>query len=381
MARLGSTIARLASLRTMVSFGLAEPARDRLCDMTGFGSNPGALRARTYLPDALPPGAPLVVVLHGCTQDAAGYDQGAGWSQVADELGFALLFPEQQRSNNPNLCFNWFSAADARRDRGETVSIRQMIDAMVASHALDPQRIFVTGLSAGGAMASILLAAYPELFAAGAIIAGLPFGGANSLGDALTQMRGRGYPTDDQLGALVRGASLHHGPWPRVSVWQGSTDTTVDPANADRIVAQWLRVHDIDGDSVSRDVVDGYPRQVWYDDRGRAVIESYQIVGMGHGTPLDTIGPEGCGDSGPFMVEVGISSTRHIARFWELSEAVAATVKPARDSGVSPSVKATDRRPALPESAPVSPTPVPVRPFTMVGAIIEDALRAAGLMR
>ena len=135
--------------------------------------------SRYYLPENLPEGAPLVVVLHGCTQSAAGYDRGSGWSQLADQAGFALLFAEQQRANNPNLCFNWFLPTDTKRNFGEALSIRQMIETLVLAHGLDRKRIFVTGLSAGGAMASVMLATYPEVFAGGAIIAGLPYGSAN----------------------------------------------------------------------------------------------------------------------------------------------------------------------------------------------------------
>ncbi len=139
---------------------------DRLQPLAGFGPNPGALAAKFHVPNGLEEGAPLVVVLHGCTQTAAGYDYHSGWSRLADEAGFALLFPEQQRANNPNLCFNWFLPGDARRGSGEALSIRQMIETMVATHGLDRTRIFITGLSAGGAMASAMLASYPEVFAA-----------------------------------------------------------------------------------------------------------------------------------------------------------------------------------------------------------------------
>ncbi|WP_327195408.1 alpha/beta hydrolase family esterase [Sphingobium sp. Ant17] len=119
MTRLSSTISQLAKFRAMAPGAMTDPVQDRLDDLQAFGSNPGALRARIYVPANLAKGAALVVVLHGCTQNAAGYDHGAGWSQLADEQGFALLFPEQQRSNNPNLCFNWFSPVDSRRNSGE----------------------------------------------------------------------------------------------------------------------------------------------------------------------------------------------------------------------------------------------------------------------
>src|SRR5262245_49340717 len=152
----------------------ADPSSKYVREIQNFGSNPGALRMLTYLPSQAPAGSPLVVVLHGCTQTAAGYDRGAGWSTLADRYGFALLLPEQQRSNNPNGCFNWFNPEDVSRDCGEVYSIRQMIEQIAQEQNIDRQRIFVTGLSAGGAMTSAMLACYPEVFAGGAIVSGLP---------------------------------------------------------------------------------------------------------------------------------------------------------------------------------------------------------------
>ncbi|MBK8210758.1 MAG: PHB depolymerase family esterase [Rhodospirillales bacterium] len=151
-------------------------ARDRghLTEVSGFGSNPGNLRMLTYVPQDLPPNAALVVVLHGCTQTATSYDTGTGWSTLADRHGFALLLPEQRRSNNPLRCFNWFRGQDYVRDGGEPESIRQMVERLVSEHGIDRRRIFVTGLSAGGAMTSVMLATHPELFAGGAVVAGVP---------------------------------------------------------------------------------------------------------------------------------------------------------------------------------------------------------------
>jgi poly(3-hydroxybutyrate) depolymerase len=112
-------------------------AKSPLRETQNFGTNPGALRMFTHLPPKESGEIPLVVVLHGCTQTAAGYDQGAGWSTLANRYGFALLFPEQQRANNPNGCFNWFQTGDIERGHGEALSIRQMIAKMVADHAID----------------------------------------------------------------------------------------------------------------------------------------------------------------------------------------------------------------------------------------------------
>ena len=375
MRNLSDTIARLTALRSLPGGGT--PAPDRLSDLTTFGSNPGALRARTYVPKGLKDGAPLVVVLHGCTQNAAGYDAGSGWSQLADRHGFALLFPEQTRANNPNLCFNWFQPEDIRRDAGEALSIRQMIAAMVAAHAIDPARIFVTGLSAGGAMTSVMLATYPETFAGGAIIAGLPYGSASNMPQAFDRMRGHGRPDAAALAALVRGASAHQGPGPTRSVWHGSADATVSPANADAIVAQWRLLHGVDARPSRSDIVDTYPHHVWCDRNGRAVIEAYSITGMAHGTPLATDGEDAVGEARAHMLEAHISSTRHIAAFWGLTGAFAGEAAEAE--------AATSHTASLPArgAIPLHPRREAAPPHTAagVGKVIEDALRAAGLMR
>ncbi|MGM0915815.1 MAG: extracellular catalytic domain type 1 short-chain-length polyhydroxyalkanoate depolymerase, partial [Pseudomonadota bacterium] len=144
-------------------------------DLVEFGANPGGLDAKIYIPEGLPAGAPLVVVLHGCKQTAAKYDEGSGWSEIAEQYGVALLFPEQRRLNNWLLGFNWFKPGDSNRGAGEPLSILNMVERVVSDHGIDPERIFITGLSAGGAMTSVMLATYPETFAGGAIIAGLPY--------------------------------------------------------------------------------------------------------------------------------------------------------------------------------------------------------------
>jgi len=141
-----------------------------------FAPNPGNLRMFKYVPDSLPAGARLVVALHGCTQSATKFDDESGWTELADHLGFALLLPEQQQANNERLCFNWYLADHNRRGQGEAASIVAMIDEMKTRHGIDPNRIFVTGLSAGGAMTAVMLAAYPDVFRAGAIIAAVLHG-------------------------------------------------------------------------------------------------------------------------------------------------------------------------------------------------------------
>ncbi len=212
------------------------PEFNHLTEVYEFGSNPGALRMFKYVPAR--PKSALVVVLHGCKQTAANYDLGAGWSTLADRYGFVLLLPQQQVSNNPNTCFNWFLPGDTARGKGEALSIRQMVETMIIEHGIDRRRVFVTGLSAGGAMTSVMLATYPEVFAAGAVIAGLPFGTATNVKEALESMfHVRARPARE-WGDLVRGASRYRARWPRISVWQGGADPVVKPENANQIVKQ-----------------------------------------------------------------------------------------------------------------------------------------------
>ncbi len=361
-----------------------DPAFDRLVEAHGFGSNPGGLRMFKYVPAR--PGPALVVVLHGCAQTAAHYDVGAGWSILADRYGFVVLLPQQQTANNPNRCFNWFLAGDIQRGKGEALSIRQMVESMIRDHGIDRGRVFVTGLSAGGAMTSVMLATYPDTFAAGAVIAGLPYRTATNAKQAFESMLQVREHSAREWGDLVRAASPHRGPWPRLSIWHGGADPVVKPGNADQIVKQWTDVHGLDVKPTLTETVDGYPRQVWRNKADDTVIESYTIPRMAHGAPLATGGSdEQCGAAGPFLLDVGISSSYHIAKFWGL------TGHPRS----SPLVRGKPA-PALP---PLSPNGRPGATATLAGArapasigslharaihvqaVIAKALKATGLWR
>ena len=322
-----------------------------------------------------------MVVLHGCTQTAAEYDQGSGWSRLADRHGFVLLFPQQDRANNANLCFNWFERGDITRGQGEAQSINQMIETVTIAHGIDRDRIFITGLSAGGAMASVMLATYPEMFAGGAIIAGLPYGCASNVQQAFGAMRSAGQTRTAALAAIVQNASGHEGPWPKVSVWHGSDDTTVHPNNADAIVEQWLPLHGLSKSPSTADVVDGYPHRAWRDASGQIVVEAYSITGMGHGTPLDTSNADSFDVAGPHMLDVAISSSQRIAEFWGLiSDTIAQPEAPERaqevgpaatDTGVARRMRTAQRLYSVPKSIP----------GIDIGRIIDDALRAGGLLK
>ena len=362
MRGLGNIVARLTAARRNMP---AATANDdgRLTALTGFGSNPGDLDARIYLPAGAPKA--LVVVLHGCTQSAAVYDRGSGWSTLAERHGFAVLFPQQRRANNPNLCFNWFLPGEARRGQGEAASIVQMVAHVAGAHGLDRSKVFITGLSAGGATAAAMLASYPERFSAGAIIAGLPFATAHSVPEAFERMRGQGFPSRRELFDRAQAAGAPDVAPPRLSVWHGTQDSTVAPANATALVDQWRDLHGLSEVAGRIDTVAGHRRETWADSRGRPLVERYDISGMGHGTPIDTRDGEACGTAGPHMLEAGICSTRQIAQTWGLM-----SERGRREEPVLHAVEPPQRPAAASPGRPAG-----------VGAVIEDALRAAGLMR
>jgi poly(hydroxyalkanoate) depolymerase family esterase len=288
-------------------------------EVTGFGSNPGNLRMFKYVPAGLPANAPVVVALHGCAQSAASYDAETGWVKFAELWRFALILPQQQSANNSSSCFNWFELGDISRGQGEALSIKQMVDRIRVDHGSDAARVYVTGLSAGGAMTAAMLAAYPDVFAGGAIVAGIPYRCATTQSAAFSCMNPGSNLTPAQWGDRVRAASTHTGPWPVVSIWHGDADYTVRPLNLTESMEQWTNVHGIDQAADVSDTVSGYPHRVYKTAGGVAKVETFTLTGMGHGTPVDPgTGETQCGTAGAYILDVNICSTYHIARFWRI---------------------------------------------------------------
>lgn len=286
-----------------------------------------------YIPAKLESGRPLVVALHGCRQSATAYDDETGWTALADKLRFALLLPEQDQTgrNNPLKCFNWFDANHNRRDTGEALSIRQMIDTMLAdtSLAIDSKRVYVTGLSAGGAMTAVMMATYPELFAGGAPVAGIPYGCANTGLDATSKcgvsIGGLGSTPMEQLspaewGNRVRNASPGTR-FPRVSIWHGTADRVVNPQAQLEMIEQWTNVLGISATPQVDTQFKTTRRQVFQDASGRPMVEAFTVTDMAHGTPIDP-GPadDQCGTAihDPYIISAGICSSFYIAKFWGL---------------------------------------------------------------
>lgn len=358
----------------------------RLIELKNFGMNPGALRCWLYLPDVLAPKTPLVVAMHGCTQNAGSYDQGSGWSELAERNGFAVLFPEQQRANNSNLCFNWFEPADIERDAGEALSVFEMVAHVVEAYGINSERVFITGLSAGGAMANVMLAAYPELFAGGAIIGGLPYGVTSNVSQAFERMRGQNPPNEVQLRSALLSGSSHRGSWPRISIWHGTHDQTVRVVNADQIAKQWGTVHETSDAPDLIESINRHRRQTWLDGSGKEAIDLYTIQSMGHGIPLSFGARVPVGKPGSFMLEAGISSTARIALTWgladesDVAEAEAECVPGFEPEARLPSIEGIVAK-AMAHAKPGSAKSAAGLSEQGVSKVINEALRAAGLLR
>jgi poly(hydroxyalkanoate) depolymerase family esterase len=310
--RLASRVAK-AKLDGMAVDRPAE--RSRLVTLDDFGDNPGRLRMLAHLPGSVV-GRPLLVLLHGCGQDAAGFAVDSGWIELADRLRFPLILPEQDGANNVGRCFQWFCGGDTARDAGEAGSIAGGTRAAIRRFGADPKRVFIVGLSAGGAMAAAMLAAYPDLFAAGASVAGLPVGAARSTMQAIARMAAAGPDqTPEEWAALVRAAAPigFAGPWPRLSVWQGQADKTVAPENGNLLATQWRALHGLTSPAAAERVRDGVVHRMW--PKGtRPLVEHWSLPQFGHAYPAGT----GIAAAGHFVEPAPVDATVAIARFFGL---------------------------------------------------------------
>ena len=231
---------------------------------------------------------PLLVMLHGCTQSPDDFATGTRMNAIAQERGLLVAYPAQPQSANPNKCWNWFNALDQQRDRGEPSIIAGIVEDVAARHPVDRRRIFIAGMSAGGAMAATLATTYPELFAAVGVHSGLPHGSARDVTSALAVMRNGAVPRSTlQIPAIV---------------FHGDGDTVVSPRNGDAVATSWREgtpaavASEQSGEANGR----SYTRRSFRDDASQRTLEQWIVHGAGHmwcggsaaGSHTDPTGPD-----------------------------------------------------------------------------------------
>lgn len=297
---------------------LGGTAQAALTKITSFGSNPGALAMYEYAPATLGANRPLVVVLHGCTQVAADMEK-AGWNALADAQNFAVIYPEQQTANNSVRCFNWAGEygdpTNLVRGQGENASIMAMIDHAITTHGSDGSRVYIVGFSAGAAFAAVMLATWPDRFAGGAIMSGVPYRCATSVSGAFSCQSPGSSKTAAQWGDLVRAASSYTGTRPVIQIWHGATDSTVVPANQAELIKQFANAGGGDEVADETTTVDGATKTV-YKSGTRTVVESYAVPAMGHAV---AVGGTGCpSTAGSYFTDKGVCATLRAAQLFGL---------------------------------------------------------------
>ena len=253
-------------------------------DSGSFANAAGSRQYKLYVPAAYHDQAlPLVVMLHGCTQDPDDFAAGTQMNAVAEARQCLVLYPQQSQSANSSKCWNWFNAADQARDSGEPSIIAGMTREIAQRYNVDPQQIFVAGLSAGGAMAAIMGTIYPDLYAGVAVHSGLPYGAATDLPSALAAMRSGMAKTPAQAQQAGGGQAFKGIP---VIVFHGDADQTVNQRNGEQVMASATPGGAAAG-TRSREqgqVPNGhaYTRTVQKDASGNPVAEHWLIHGFGH---------------------------------------------------------------------------------------------------
>jgi poly(hydroxyalkanoate) depolymerase family esterase len=269
---------------------------------------------------------PLVMMLHGCMQTPEGFAAISGMNEIAEQHNFLVVYPEQTAAANPLRCWNWFDPKHQTRETGEPALLAAVVRQVLASHRADSKRVYVVGISAGGAMASVMGATYPDLFSAIGVSAGLEFKAATTVEGGLAAMK-QGGPDPAQQGLLAfkaMGASARARRRMPVILFQGDADPFVNPANAEQVMQQWASTNDYLANKKINDKVTAQPAQVLegsvaggyaytrliYKDRsGRDAMEKWMVKGLGHawsGSPA----------AGPFADPKGPKASQEMWRFF-----------------------------------------------------------------
>jgi len=310
-------------LAVLVVLSVSSPAGATLTPVSNFGSNPGALSMYEYVPPGLPAGRPLVVVLHGCSQTAASMEN-AGWNKLADQYQFAVLYPQQSSANNPVGCFNWAGeygdTANLVRGQGENQSIMSMIDFEATSHGIDKTKVYIMGFSAGAAFVSVMIATWPDRFAAASIMEGVAYRCATSVSGAYSCQSPGVDQTPQTWGDYVRNAFTFAGARPRVQIWHGTSDTIVVPKNQTESIEQWTNVFATDLTADETESIGSAATRTAYKQGTNIVVEAYTVTGMSHAVSIGNEGTTTCpATAGSYYEAKGVCATLRAARFFGLT--------------------------------------------------------------
>jgi len=282
--------------------------------------------------------SPLLMLLPGCTHNAEDTEEISGMNEVAEANRFLVVYPEQSRLSNLLKCWNWFDPKHQEREAGEPSILAEVVAQVRATCKVDPERVYVAGVSAGGAMASILGATYPDIFAAIGIVAGTEFKAATNASEGIAAMA-KGGPDPVRQGQLAfeamrRGLARKNRRRMPVIVFHGTADTRVNPTNADQAIAQWSKTnaclaaeHTESGFALTEKVIAGqvpggygFRRHTYAEADGRKLLEKWTVEGLGHawpGPPIaskfgDPKGPKASAEIWRFFCETALNSAASV---------------------------------------------------------------------
>ena len=281
----------------------APPPGGARFEQRSFANAAGSRSYKLYVPGNLPDApVPLVVMLHGCTQSPDDFAAGTGMNALADELGILVAYPAQDAAANPQRCWNWFNANDQQRDRGEAALIAGITREVMGEFAVDPARVYVAGLSAGGAAAAIMGAAYPDLYAAIGVHSGLACGAARDMPSAFAAMRNGGVSTARVDATMPAVPTI---------VFHGDRDATVSAVNGEHVIAQSKAAAQLHTTTSRGESVGGvaYTRSEQADADGLVVLEHWVLHGAGHAW-------SGGSAAGSYTDPRGPDASREMLRFF-----------------------------------------------------------------
>lgn len=296
---------------------IEEDAPDKGRFIAASCTNPAGTRAyKLYIPSSYTGDAlPLVVMLHGCTQNPDDFAAGTGMNKVAEDNNCFVVYPAQTKSANGSNCWNWFKADDQRRDQGEPSIIADITRDIIRTYKVDTSRVYVAGLSAGGAMAVVMGATYPELYAAVGVHSGVPYAVAHDVPSAFAAMKNRKAKAAARHAAGKAAAPFGH--TMPVIVFHGDSDTTVHPCNGDQALAQCVPSAGTGQDANADMKVEkgaapngrAYTRSILLDPQGKTIAEKWVVHGAGHAW-------SGGSRKGSYTDPKGPNAAREMLRFF-----------------------------------------------------------------